>query len=96
VDYLKPLCAPVAVWWTHERRRVEFDWAGVLAAMPGATFPAPRFGAADHTAAEAHLVWFDAMPSVAGFRRRVNAALPGHAPVYAKAVENWTGRGWPA
>jgi hypothetical protein len=87
--------APVAVWWAHERRCVEFAWAGVLAAMPGATFPAPRFGAADDTAAEAHLARFGAMPPVAGFRRRVDAALPGHAEVRETRVENWIGRVWP-
>jgi Uri superfamily endonuclease len=102
VDHLKPLCTPVAVWWTHDRDKVEFDWAEVLEEMasaseevPGASVPAPRFGAADNKQAEAHLFRFDRTPSVAEFRRRVNEAMPGHAPIYEKTVENWTGYGWP-
>lgn len=95
IDYLKPLCKPVAVWWTNEVRHVEFDWADLLADLPGATVPARRFGGNDNPAAEAHLFRFDRMPSVAEFRRRVGEAMPGHAPISEKTVENWTGYGWP-
>ena len=95
IDHLKPLCTPVVVWWTHDRDKVEFDWAKILGAMPEASFPAPRFGAADNKTAEAHLVRFDRMPSVAEFRRRVQRVMPGHAPVYTKTVSRWTGDGWP-
>jgi Uri superfamily endonuclease len=59
IDWLKPLSTPVAVWWSHDRRKVEFDWADVLAGLPGASFPATGFGAADNERAQAHLVRFD-------------------------------------
>jgi Uri superfamily endonuclease len=95
VDHLKPLCTPVAVWWTHDRDKAEFDWAEILGSMPGSSVPAPRFGAADNKKAEAHLVRFDRMPSITEFRRRVQAAMPCHAPIHAKTVSRWTGRGWP-
>lgn len=95
VDHLKPLCTPVAVWWTHDRRKVEFDWAGLLASLPGADFPADKFGAADNRSAKAHLVRFDRMPSFTMFRRRVRDAMTGHAPVYERMVRDWTGCGWP-
>lgn len=45
VDWLKPRCTPAAVWWTHERRHVEFDWADLLADLPGASCPAARAAA---------------------------------------------------
>lgn len=94
IDWLKPLCTPLAVWWSIERNPVEFDWADVLAQTPGVSFPAPGFGASDNDDAEAHLVRFDLMPSFAMFRRRVLDGMTGHAPVYEKKVENWTGSGW--
>lgn len=94
IDHLKPLCTPVAVWWTHDRDKVEFDWAEILAKMPGASFPAPRFGAADNKKAKAHLVRFGRKPSIAEFRRRVNGTRTG-PDVFEMAVEGWTGSGWP-
>lgn len=93
IDWLKPLCTPVAVWWTHDRRKVEFDWARILASLPGASFPAPAFGAADNRAAKAHLVRFDRVPSFTLFRQRATAA--GHSQVHRKRIESWAGRGWP-
>lgn len=96
VDFLKPLCTPVAVWWTHDRDKAEFDWAAALAALPGASFPAPRFGAADNRGAEAHLVRFAERPAVTAFRRRVARRIEGHAPVFEVSVEGWGGGGWPA
>ena len=71
VDHLKPLCMPVEVWWTHDRRAVEFDWAkACLAGLHGGVVPrAAGFGAADNPAAAAHLVRFDRVPIVPGVRR---------------------------
>ncbi|QDU21738.1 GIY-YIG nuclease family protein [Urbifossiella limnaea] len=95
LDHLKPLGTPVAVWWTLDRVKVEFAWAAILAALPGASYPARGFGAADNPKAKAHLIRFDRMPSVTAFRRRVAAALTGHAPIHEKTVAGWTGAGWP-
>ena len=67
----------------------------MLSGLPGATCPAAGFGAADNPAAEAHLVRFARMPSADEFCRRVNELMDGHAPVYEKVVEKWTGHGWP-
>ena len=44
---------------------------------------------------KAHLVRFDQMPSIVGFRRRVSNALEGHAAVFEKMIEEWQGDGWP-
>ncbi len=95
IDWLKPRCTPAAVWWTHERRHVEFDWADLLAELPGASCPVARFGGNDNPSADAHLVRFDDMPSVVTFRRRVATRLAGHALVHEIAVKSWCGHGWP-
>lgn len=95
IDWLKPRCTPAAVWWTHERRHVEFDWADLLVDLPGASCPAARFGGNDNASADAHLVRFDDVPSVVAFRRRVARAMPGHAPIHEVVVKSWCGHGWP-
>ncbi len=95
IDWLKPLCTPLAVWWTHDRDKVEFAWADALAALPGASFPAARFGAGDNRKAEAHLVRFGSAPPLEEFRRLAGADVEGHAPVHRKAVRGWSGAGWP-
>ncbi|MBA4191998.1 MAG: hypothetical protein C0467_28800 [Planctomycetaceae bacterium] len=95
IDWLKPRCTPVAVWWTNERRHVEFDWADLLADLPGATFPVRRFGGNDNPSAEAHLVRFDTVPALATFQRRVQHAMPGHALIHEKTVNRRTRHGWP-
>ena len=94
IDHLKPLCVPVAVWWTHDRDKVEFDWAAILEKLPGAFIPAPGFGSADNDEAEAHLVHFDDVPSINTFRRRVRKKRHDRGSVYEKLIENWTGCGW--
>jgi Uri superfamily endonuclease len=93
IDWLTPVCTPVAVWWTHVRRHVEFDWADALARMPGASFPAARFGAADNDSAQAHLVRFPVQPSASAFRRRASRLVPWQARVHDLAVEGWVERG---
>jgi Uri superfamily endonuclease len=92
IDYLKRRCKPVALWWTHDRAKVEFQWAEILGSMPGRSFPAPGFGAADNDGAEAHLVRFAKMPSFAVFRRRVEDAMTGHAPIHRMRIRGWKGR----
>jgi hypothetical protein len=78
------------VWWAHDRRKVEFEWAAVLASMPGAFIPAKGFGSNDNPAAEAHLAHFGRLPSFEEFARRVVYKLPGHARLFRVRVE---GRG---
>lgn len=56
IDWLKPRCTPVAVWRTHERRHVEFDWVDLLADLPGATVPDRWFGGNDKPKSDVHLI----------------------------------------
>ncbi|MBA4191099.1 MAG: hypothetical protein C0467_24200 [Planctomycetaceae bacterium] len=95
IDHLKPHCTPVAVWWTHDRDKREFEWAQILSSMPGASFPAKGFGAGDNRDAVAHLVHFAELPSFTTFQNGVTDALPGHARISEIGIENWTGSGWP-
>jgi Uri superfamily endonuclease len=96
IDWLKPHCTPEVVWWTHDRRKVEFTWAGVLASLDGASFPAGGFGAADNKGAQAHLARFDEVPRFEQFQEHASAIVADHAPVHQLAVANWAGAGWPA
>ncbi len=93
IDWLKPHCVPVAVWWAHDRQKVEFQWAEVMASLPGASFPAKGFGAANNKTARAHLVRFVEVPAFEEFQRRVSALALDHADVHRIVVANWAAAG---
>ena len=77
VDYLRAATALEAVWYTHDPERRECTWAAVLRALPGASVPVDGFGASDCTC-PAHLVRFEAAPSVSTFRTRLRGECPDH------------------
>lgn len=62
LDYLRPVAAPVAVWWGLGDERRECVWARELAAWPSAAAPARGFGASDCRCL-AHLWWFASEPA---------------------------------
>ena len=70
VDYLRVPARPVAVWCALGVRERECAWAGALSGLPGASTPAPRFGASD-CRCPTHLVYFAAPPDVGAFARAV-------------------------
>ena len=74
IDYLRPACDLVAVWFTAHSARQEHAWAKAVARLPGAGVPLPGFGSSDCDC-ETHLVHFDGMPSVGAFRQRVNTPV---------------------
>jgi Uri superfamily endonuclease len=55
IDYLRESATVEAVWWHATDERLECRWAGAGLSLPGASVPAPRFGASDCTC-PAHLV----------------------------------------
>lgn len=66
VDYLRAYARSVAVWYAVGTKRRECRWAQALSELPGASVPAPRFGASDCRCA-AHLVHFPTAPDRLGF-----------------------------
>lgn len=71
VDYLRAACDLLEVWFTPDATRHEHSWAEAVARLPGAGMPMPGFGSSDCDC-EAHLFWFQRMPSFRAFRQRVN------------------------
>ncbi len=70
IDFLRPFAQPVAAWWAPGTDRRECLWAEVLARLPGASRPAPGFGASD-CRCPAHLIHFPALPDGETFARAV-------------------------
>ncbi len=69
LDYLRPFCDVVAIWYVVSGRRVEHRWVAALAAMPGAMPAMTGFGASDHPGAT-HLFHFGSMPPLDHFAAR--------------------------
>ena len=76
IDYLTRVAAPEEVWWNESRGRAECDWAAAGLLLPGATTPAPGFGASD-CRCSSHLVHVPERPFAEDFRRALG---PGQAP----------------
>ena len=74
IDYLRPACDLVAVWFTTDAARQEHAWANAVAQLTGARAPLPGFGSRD-CECETHLYHFDGMPSVRDFRQHVNTPV---------------------
>lgn len=74
IDYLRQAATLEAVWYLASKRALEHDWASALQALPGATVPAPRFGASDCRCA-AHLIRFPDRPDLAAFREWVKGPV---------------------
>jgi Uri superfamily endonuclease len=70
VDYLRAHARPVEIWYIAGNHKRECAWAQGLARLPGASIPAPRFGASDCRCAT-HLVHFSAPPDLAAFGHAV-------------------------
>lgn len=70
VDYLRAYARPVEAWYAIGTQKRECAWAQALSGLPGASIPAPRFGASD-CRCPAHLIHFTAPPDLAGFVRVV-------------------------
>jgi Uri superfamily endonuclease len=80
IDYLRRFTDPLEAWITQDPRRREHDWARLLDEDRQASVPLRGFGASD-CSCPTHLFFFPARPSIRTFRRRLQTALPGHAPV---------------
>jgi Uri superfamily endonuclease len=74
VDYLRVHAQPIAAWYAVGNQKRECAWAEALSRLPGASVPAPRFGASD-CRCPAHLVYFDAPPDLAVFACAVDESV---------------------
>lgn len=83
IDSLRAVTTLEEVWYTHDTVRREHQWAALMAGMPGVTMPLPGFGASDCTCVT-HLFWSRQRPRLPTWQRRVQRALPAHAPVEAE------------
>ena len=70
MDYLRAYACPVAAWYAIGTQKRECAWAKALARLPGASVPAPRFGASD-CRCPTHLIHFAAPPDLKAFARAV-------------------------
>ena len=76
IDYLTSIAVPEEVWWMECEERAECDWAAAGLLLPGASTPAPGFGASDCRCGS-HLVHVPQRPTPAEFRTLLG---PGPAP----------------
>lgn len=74
VDYLRACAQPVGVWYSVGPDIRECIWAEALSELPGASVPAPRFGASDCRCA-AHLLHFPTPPNQSGFASSVGVVV---------------------
>jgi Uri superfamily endonuclease len=74
VDYLRTHGQPVEIWYTVEPQKRECAWAQALSTLPGASIPAPRFGASD-CRCPAHMIHFTEPPDLAAFARVVGETV---------------------
>ena len=70
IDYLRQAATLETIWYLASEGVLEHAWASALQALPGATVPAPRFGASDCRCA-AHLIQLPDRPDLDAFRELV-------------------------
>jgi Uri superfamily endonuclease len=72
IDHLLRFATPVEVWFALADRRLEQDWAELLANAPGFHTPIPRFGSSDYRRSRAtHLFHAKRRPSFRWFVERI-------------------------
>ncbi len=74
IDALRAHAAPLMLWLSEGPQRRECAWARALSQLPGASLPAPRFGASD-CRCPAHLIHFPYLPERLGFAQATGDAV---------------------
>jgi len=74
VDYLWPALQVAEIWYSHDPKRREHDWARILRRAMGCSVPLRRFGASD-CGCEAHLLFFEQRPCFGSFRAQVHSPM---------------------
>lgn len=81
LDYIKAAMHAVDIWATTDPVKREHDWAGIIAAMKGASQPVAGFGATD-CGCRSHLIHFLRRPVFSGFRNTLEAAIAQHLALF--------------
>jgi Uri superfamily endonuclease len=84
IDYLRQIAEVVGVWYTGDAAPLECAWASAAATLRGASI-VPRFGSSD-CRCPSHLCGLAHLPSLAAFRRRLNAVRPGCARIRQRSI----------
>jgi Uri superfamily endonuclease len=72
IDYLLQVATPIEIWLTTADRKLEKDWAELLATAPGFGVPIPRFGSSDyHRSRASHLFYSKRRPSFRWLEQQV-------------------------
>lgn len=80
IDYLRAVTSLEEVWYTHDPRRWEHQWAAVFQALPRVAVPRQGFGTSD-CACLAHLFFFRRRPALSTFRQHLRRGWRDHQPV---------------
>jgi Uri superfamily endonuclease len=80
LDYIKCALCLVEIWITTDPVKREHDWAGIIAAMKGASLPIAGFGATD-CGCRSHLIHFPHHPGFSGFRNALGATIAQHSKI---------------
>jgi Uri superfamily endonuclease len=80
IDYLRPAASLQDIWFTPDPVPKEHLWAEMIAGLPGAGIPIPRFGSSD-CLCRSHLFHFASKPVFATFRRRMLQRAPALASI---------------
>ena len=72
IDYLLGIATPAEVWYAVSDRRLEQDWAELLAEAPFFRAPIPRFGSSDYRRSRtSHLFYSKRWPSFRWFQEQI-------------------------
>ncbi|MCS7283068.1 MAG: GIY-YIG nuclease family protein [Anaerolineae bacterium] len=74
IDALQTATRPIGIWFAEGKDKKECAWATALASLPGASFPALKFGASD-CRCPAHLLHFPTLPDRADFVQATGEAV---------------------
>jgi Uri superfamily endonuclease len=81
LDYIKGALRAVDIWATTDPVKREHEWAGIIAAMKGASLPVAGFGATD-CGCRSHLIHFSRHPGFSGFRNALGAKIARHGLLF--------------
>jgi Uri superfamily endonuclease len=85
IDYLRAASRLREIWFTHDSRRREHQWAGILRSHMGLEIPSSGFGASDCDC-ESHMFYVVEKPDFQSFQACVHADLAGHGVIHCEFV----------